>query len=115
MDIFSKGVCTVYIVESLPYANPNMADYVRDNASFYALHKCRRTANSAMTENDLLDLKSTGGSFVIILTSETLLVIKDDCESELTWISNFAWRKFASTRPSTVMQPFWTNGPESET
>ena len=40
-------------------------------------------------------------------------MIKDNYESELTWISNFAWRKFAST--STVMQPFWTHGPESET
>ena len=37
--------------------NPDMADYFRDSA-LPAWHQCRRTANSAMTENDLLDLKA---------------------------------------------------------
>ena len=47
-----------------------------------------------------------GGSFIIILIFETNLyvIIKDDYESELTWISN-----------SEVMQPFWTHGPKAKT
>ena len=64
--------------------------------------------STAKAENNLLDFKSNWREFVIILTLDTCIVIKDDYESELTWDSNFAWRKFASTR--TVLQPFWTQG-----
>ena len=49
--------------------------------------------NSEMTfqQRPKMILKPTGGSFVIILTLDTWLVIKVDYESESTWISNFAW------------------------
>ena len=78
-------------------------------------HAQQNDLSAVVEENkmvhDLLDFKLTGGSSMIILTSETWLVTKDYYEGELTWIPNFEWRKFASTR--IVMQPIWTNGPKT--
>ena len=66
---------------------------------------------SAMAENDLLDFKGKWREFCDHSYFRDLTSNQRRLKSELTWISNFAWRKFASTR--TVMQPFWTHGPKT--
>ena len=56
------------------------------------VHVSKKQQNdfSAVVENDLVDFKATGWSFMIILALEALLLIKYDYKNELAWISNFA-------------------------